>query len=96
MPVSSTWDAGTGTGSITFSEPVAWAGAPAPGRFRRGLGFNSRQGTNVTGIGTVTLGITVGAPAPPGAPVGWAYNDVAGDLVTASSGVPVAGFSGFS
>lgn len=94
VPVSSTWNAGTGVGTITFDGPVLFDGAPFAPAFNHQTGSFTRPGTSIVQVTLDTIEVTTGPQGLAFAPAGWNYNAAAGNLISGGSGLPVASFSG--
>lgn len=96
VPVSSTWDAGLLTGSITFDQPLDQSVALVGGDFARGFGATRREAAALNYSGTSTIEFTaLTAAAFVALVVGWAYFPNV-NRIKGLSGLEVVGFTGFT
>ena len=96
VPISSTWSAGSGSGSITFDRPLDQTQVPDLATVFRGqAGLASRQATFLNFATPDTIGVVVEAfGSGPILPTGWAYAPPPGWIQSDADGAPAVAFQG--
>lgn len=95
VPISSTWDGGSLTGSITFDRPLDQTVVLVGGDFARGFGSVRREAATLNYSGSSTIeftSLTAGAFDP--LVLGWAYFPNV-NKIKGLTGLEVVGFTGF-
>lgn len=96
VPISSTYNSGAGTGSITFDQPLDTGVTLDPADFLRGLTGSRRPVSSVAYGSSTVINITgMGSAVFTPLALGWQYTPGSAPLMGAN-GLAVAGFTGFT